>query len=205
VSEIIAVQPAEKKEQSNHRIHSIKICFIILVVCMQRLIMFDAIVEGSQSSVRITKDDLLVAVDLVIAVTCQNKGHAGKTLRGLDSALFPSENFLLRTFPGKGNDDIKVVSLNDAIKLIMVLGGKTAKATRSKFADIIQRYLAGDKTLIKEIKANKAMGKLKSYSKFASGVMKSIDIENERRAHEMPQSNYIYATKSAAFPGLIKI
>ena len=36
----------------------------------------------------------------------------------------------------------------------MVLPGKVAKETRSKFAAIIRRYLAGDKSLISEVEAN---------------------------------------------------
>jgi hypothetical protein len=48
------------------------------------------------------------------------------------------------------------VSFNDALELIMVLPGKMAKEMRTKFADIIKRYLAGDASLIKEAQANAA-------------------------------------------------
>ncbi len=44
-----------------------------------------------------------------------------------------------------------------------------------------------------------------SYSKFANRLMKKINSEEEHCANEMPQTFYIYATKTSAFPGLIKI
>jgi hypothetical protein len=56
-----------------------------------------------------------------------------------------------------------------------------------------------------EILANETMGKLKSYSKFASDIVNTSEKISMKKAHEMPQTNYIYATKSAAFPGLVKI
>ncbi len=49
------------------------------------------------------------------------------------------------------------------------------------------------------------MGKLKSYSKFAQQVTLQVQAETLAREQEMPQTNYIYATKSSAFPGLLKI
>jgi hypothetical protein len=62
----------------------------------------------------------------------------------------------VRTFPGKGNANLLVVSFEDAIELFMVLPGKVAKETRTKFADVIKRYLAGDRSMITEIEANAA-------------------------------------------------
>jgi hypothetical protein len=59
-----------------------------------------------------------------------------------------------RKMAGKGNGRTKLVGFQDAIELIMVLPGKVAKETRAKFADIIRRYLAGDKSLITEVEAN---------------------------------------------------
>jgi hypothetical protein len=87
----------------------------------------------------------------------------------------------------------------------MVLPGKAATRVRKHFADIIARYLDGDRTMCSEITANKDMGKIMSYSKFANGVMQGFKAEEEQRANEMPQTCYIYGTKTAAFPGLIKI
>jgi hypothetical protein len=46
------------------------------------------------------------------------------------------------------------VTFQDAIELIMVLPGKIAKESRVQFAEIIKRYLAGDESLVQEIRAN---------------------------------------------------
>ncbi len=40
------------------------------------------------------------------------------------------------------------------MELIQVLPGRVAKETRTQFADIIKRYLAGDHSLITEIQVN---------------------------------------------------
>jgi hypothetical protein len=57
-----------------------------------------------------------------------------------------------RSMPGNGRT--KLVTFQDAIELVMVLPGKVAKETRTQFASIIQRYMAGDQSLIAEIQSN---------------------------------------------------
>ena len=56
--------------------------------------------------------------------------------------------------PGRGNAHTKLLTFQNAIELVMVLPGQITKETRAQFASIIQRYLAGDHTLISEIQAN---------------------------------------------------
>jgi hypothetical protein len=90
-------------------------------------ISFDAIVKGRDASVRVSDDNLLYAVDLVAVMTGKNCNDSNECLRDLN-----------------------------AFELIMVLPGKIAKETRSQFADIIRRYLAGDSTLSDELRANEA-------------------------------------------------
>ena len=87
----------------------------------------------------------------------------------------------------------------------MVLPGKTAKLIRKHFKEIITRYLDGDLSMCHEISANHAMGKAKSYASFAIKVMCKVDEDNDQQARTMPKTSYIYASKSPAFPGLIKI
>lgn len=113
---------------------------------------FDALVPNGH--VTVTEDGLLYAVELCMIVTGKNRKDASKILRDLPEEVFKGEKLLLKSFPGKGNGRTKLVSLKDAIELIMVLPGKTAKEYRQKFADIIQSYLAGDTKLIEQIEAN---------------------------------------------------
>ena len=53
-----------------------------------------------------------------------------------------------------GGPKTKLVTFKDAIQLVMVLPGKVAKETRAQFASIIERHMAGDQSLIAEIRAN---------------------------------------------------
>lgn len=119
-----------------------------------RLFSFAEIVKGGEQSVRITDDGLLYAVDYAMVMTGSNRDDAGKTLRRLSEEIFPSDKFSDRKLPGKGNAHTKLVTLQNAIELAMVLPGKVAKETRVKFTDIIRRYLAGDHSLITEIQQN---------------------------------------------------
>ena len=168
-------------------------------------ISFAEIIQGRAATVRITADGFLRAIDLVQVMTGKNNDQAGRVLRRLEEkSLYSKSMFTLRGST-RGGHPIKLVRFSDSIELIMVLPGKTAKHIRKKFADIIVRYLDGDRSMCDEIHDNYSAGKVKSYSDFASSVMKKVDIENEKKQREMPPTSYVYATKSPAFPGLIKI
>jgi hypothetical protein len=57
-------------------------------------------------------------------------------------------------FPGQGQQVQNVITFPGAIKLIMFLPGEKAKHSRSAMTEIIQRYFAGDPSLLAEIEAN---------------------------------------------------
>ena len=120
----------------------------------EKIFSFAEIVQGRDAGVRQTDDNMLYAVDLVSVMSGKCKDYAGQTLRRLPEETFPSGKLPERSFPGKGNSNVKLVSFRDAIELVMVLPGKIAKETRAKFADIIRRYLAGDQSLVREVQAN---------------------------------------------------
>jgi len=61
-----------------------------------KTITFEDIVQGRDSTVRVTNDGLIYAVDLVVAITDQERHHAAKTLRNLQDDLFSSEKFVDR-------------------------------------------------------------------------------------------------------------
>ena len=105
-------------------------------------------------SVRFTDDGMLYAVDLVMVISGKSRDDAGKDLRNLPEETFSTEKISERRTPGKGNSRTKLISFNDALELIMVLPGKMARETRTKFADLIKRYLAGDSTLVSELAEN---------------------------------------------------
>jgi hypothetical protein len=119
-----------------------------------KFISFAEVVQGRDANARITDDGLLYAVDVNMVMSGKDRNNAGRDLRDLPDDVFSSTKFVERKMPGKGNGHTKLVSFENAIELIMVLPGKVAKETRAKFASIIRRYLAGDHSLIVEIKAN---------------------------------------------------
>jgi hypothetical protein len=75
-------------------------------------------------------------------------------LRNLSNDVFLSSNFIERQLSKHGGPKTKLVSLRNALQLVVVLPGKMAKETRAQFAGVIERYIAGDRSLHAEIEAN---------------------------------------------------
>jgi hypothetical protein len=163
---------------------------------------FAEVVQGRNATVRVTEDGFLFAVELNMVVSGKDRNNAGRDLRNLSNEEFSHQKFRERRLPGKGNCHTKLVSFENAIELIMVLPGKQAKHIRKQLANIIVRYLDGDTSMCHEIQANRDMGQVRSFSRFAAKVMRNVIQE---KAYEMPSISYVYATKSPAFPGLVKI
>jgi hypothetical protein len=86
----------------------------------------------------------------------KNKNDAAQAIRNLPEDVYPSSKFIERQMSTRGGHRTKLVTFEDAILLVMVLPGRVARETRIKFADIIRRYLGGDKSLIKEVESNAA-------------------------------------------------
>lgn len=173
---------------------------------VQRFFSFAEIVKGRDASVPVTDDGLLHAVPYVAMMTGKNRDDSGKTIRNLSDELFHSGKFTDRQLSKRGGHPTTLISFHHAIELAMVLPGKTAKKVRKQFKEIIVRYLDGDRSMCHEIESNHSMGKIKSYSKFASKTMSTMQDEDAMiQSREMPPTCYVYATKSPAFPGLIKI
>ena len=108
-------------------------------------------------------------------------------------------------FPGRGQRNTPCLPLRDLPKLLMMLGGKVADAFKDHTLAILQRYLNGDLSLCKEVKANKQMGHKRSYAKFMNAVLDDAQERMNEELKEMPPTVYIYAACSDTFPGLVKI
>jgi hypothetical protein len=68
----------------------------------------------------------------------------------------------------------------------MVLPGKLAKEIRAQFASIIQRYLAGDHTLISEIQANAASSSpVAQMARESLGIVSDEDMLRKRRREDV--------------------
>lgn len=120
----------------------------------EKTISFAEIIKGRNASVKVTDDEMVHAVELVMLVHGATRVYAAQVIRDLDEDAFPCSNFVVRKMRGTGNGRTKLLTFRHAIQLIMVLPGKMAREMRTKFADIIERYAAGTKSLIAEIEAN---------------------------------------------------
>ncbi len=103
------------------------------------MLSFAKIVQGRDSSVRVTDDGLMDVVDTVMIVTSKDCNHSNELLRNLKPSLFDNEKLVMR-------NQRRYVTLKDAITLIMVLPGKIVKEIRSQFADIIEDYIKTNMT-----------------------------------------------------------
>ena len=169
------------------------------------VIPFDEIVPGA--TVRFCVKDgvqYLSIRDMIMCVCGKDNRRAVETWHRMSENNKDqlSHSLSVYKFPGQGQSEQPVITFRAAIKLVMMLPGKRAQHYRVKFSEIISRYLDGDISLCDEIKNNQSVGKKRSYSNFAQEVDQSIE---EDGIDGMPQHQYVYATKSAAFPGLIKI
>ena len=108
-------------------------------------------------------------------------------------------------FPGGGQRDTPTATVIGLLKLLSILGGKVAKAFKLEAFGILDRYLDGDTRSCTEIGENKVMGRTRSYQKFVGKVMQRAEDMTASEAETMPAVSYVYATRSTAFPGLVKI
>lgn len=144
---------------------------------------FKEIVQGRDSSVRVTEDGLLFAVDLVMVVTGLARDQAGLALRRVTAEIFQPSKLIERRVCKHGGRPTKLIGFQDAIELIMVLPGKAAKLHRVQFAEIIKRYLAGDQSMVVEIQANaeshEPIAEIARRSLLTDNVDEDADMEDE--------------------------
>ena len=107
-----------------------------------KCITFAETVQGRDASVRVIENGMIWAIDLAVVVTGKPRGEASLAIRRIPE-VFPASKMIIRSLPGKGNAFTKLVTFQDSIELVMVLPGKVARETRTQFAGIIQRYMAG--------------------------------------------------------------
>jgi hypothetical protein len=95
---------------------------------------FAEIIQGRESNVKMSKDGLIYAVDMVMVITGKNRNNSCETLRAMKPSLFNNEKFVIY-------NKRKLLSFQHAIELVMVLPGRVAKETRTQFSNIIRRYV----------------------------------------------------------------
>lgn len=123
------------------------------------LMNFDELVPGA--TVRFTQIDgvqYLSVRDLIMVVCVKTPNDACDTWADMSQEKKNELTDFLRAFkfPGRGQQTTPVITFPGAIKLMMWLPGEHAKNARTKAAEILTRYFAGDKSLLTEIEANAA-------------------------------------------------
>lgn len=162
-------------------------------------ISFDQITSGAV--VRYTLIDLVLFLsvrDVIMHVCGQSLKTANKTWERLPDQQRQELRGDIRDFKfeGQGQKNMPVITVDGAMKLMMILPGKRAKAMRVHAADILSRFVMGHESLVTEIRQNRQMG--------PAAACTSL-LEKACLYKELPQATYLYATKSEAFPELIKI
>ena len=148
-----------------------------------------------------------------ISLACNktdNGTYARKTFGRLvsDGSQYKEELLNLvqyNQFPGARQRETPVMTIRGLQRLLMILGGKVAEAFRTEALNILQRYLDGDHSMCQEISENRNMGQVASFQSFSKKVLKRAREVTEKEGLQMPSVTYVYATKSPAFSGLIKI
>jgi hypothetical protein len=116
---------------------------------------FDELKPGAVVRVLLEQPPLIYAVDLVQVVTGKNSEDAAKALRDLPADLYLPEKISCRSIRlPSGTKKVKFVTYEDALELVMVLGGKQAKIMKTQFAKTLTRFFAGDSSLAQELQAN---------------------------------------------------
>ena len=108
-------------------------------------------------------------------------------------------------FPGGRGAATPTMTVEGLLNLVNVMGNKVSQAFGMEVMDILARYLEGDPSLCTEIQANKTLGNTASYARFTEKILKRVEQIKEKEASAMPMVSYVYATKSPAFPGMIKL
>jgi hypothetical protein len=113
---------------------------------------FNGVFQGRESEIRITPDNMISVFDFIRVAGGQKDPYS--TWNRLPEE-FKNEVSAFCTnhkFPGLGQKNTPVISVNGMVKLLFWLPGEMAKQFRSKSAETMIRYLGGDVTLIDEIK-----------------------------------------------------
>jgi hypothetical protein len=91
-----------------------------------------------------------------MVVSCLERNQAGLSLRRVMDKNLVSINLIERNTGGKGNFRTQLVSLKDALQLVMVLPGDMAKAVRVQISEVMTDFFKGDESLVDQIRANAA-------------------------------------------------
>ena len=172
---------------------------------MTAMISFGEIVPGATVRFIVIEGKQYLSLrDLIQHMCNKDNNQAGRIWRDLDVNFKEEiEEYLAEhQFQGKGQSKQPVITCRAAIKLLMLLPGSQAKATRSAAAEILARYVEGDQSLCLEIANNKQIGENQACAALMNSAMKKRKYDE---THSMPTVGWVYGTESEAFVDMVKI
>lgn len=149
---------------------------------LQPLILFDEIAAGATARVAVLQHvRYLCAKDVIMFICGKNNKQASQIWSRLSPEQLEELSSHRRNFqfPGQGQSEQPVLDFKGILKMIMMIGGENAKKYRSKMVEILQRYYAGDSSLLEEIEANsQSAGPIQQMAR-ASLVAEAVPVSNE--------------------------
>lgn len=126
-------------------------------VSPQETIPFDEIVAGASARLAvIEKIQYLCARDVIMFIAGKDNKQASQIWSRLSPEQLEELSSFRRNFkfPGQGQGEQPVLTFKGILKLVMWIGGQNAKKYRSAMVSILERYYAGDGSLMDEVEAN---------------------------------------------------
>ena len=152
------------------------------------VIPFEEIASGSTVRLAVIDDvQYLSIVDIIMCVCGKNRTRANEVWDRLNTKHKEelTANCGQFQFRGNGQQIQTVITFPGALKLIMFLPGDVAAMYRSKMTTILQRYFAGDQSLLAEVEANQVSESPIAQLARASLVSASIeDVQDRKRKRE---------------------
>ena len=159
---------------------------------MHAVIPFDEIVPGATVRLVVMKGTQYLSIrDLIMYLCDKDNKQAAQIWERLSPDTKHEVSSFCRNFqfPGRGQSEQPVITFPGALKLIMFLPGEAAKQHRASMVTILQKYFAGDPSLLKEVEANAASGSVISQLARASlasgGPVVVDDGEDRKRKREL--------------------
>lgn len=123
----------------------------------QETIPFDEIVAGASARLAVIDNLQYLSIrDLIMHFSGCSSKTANKVWERMSDSRKEEVSTECRVFQfqGQGQTAQPVISFKGALKLVMWIGGEKAKSYRSAMVNILQRYYAGDGSLVEEVEAN---------------------------------------------------
>lgn len=143
---------------------------------------FDEIVPGATARLAVIENVQYLSIRDVLMHICElSTIRANEKWRLLsDEVKTELAEFLGNfQFPGKGNRIEPVITFQGVLKLIMLVSGQKAALYRSAMVKILQKYYAGDSSLLEEVEANaQSAGPIQQMAR-ASLVAEAVPVEEE--------------------------